>query len=78
MLTRKQKKEFERIFNLHSMWKEFGSGFRAGCDDRMWAFQRVASILGYKFLSDKVEEQYGIKYLSYRLEKEEEEFKNGN
>ena len=68
MLTEEQKEEFERMFNLYSLWKESSSGFRAEYTDKMWAFKTALSILGYEFLFDKVEEQDGVKYLSYKLE----------
>ena len=69
MLTEKQKKDFEKLFNSYSLWKESSSGFRAEYTDKMWAFRTALSILGYEFLFDKVKEQDGVKYLSYKLEK---------
>ena len=64
----KTEREFERMFNLYSLWKESSSGFRVEYTDKMWAFKTALSILGYEFLFDKVEEQDGVKYLSYKLE----------
>ena len=67
-VDRKTEREFERMFNLYSLWKKSSSGFRVEYTDKMWAFKTALSILGYEFLFDKVEEQDGVKYLSYKLE----------
>ena len=69
MLTRKQKMEFERLFNLYSRWTEFSSGFRTEYNNKMLAFGKAVDILGYEFVPNGMKEEDGVKYQSYRLEK---------
>ena len=69
MLTSKQKKEFERLFNLYSRWTEFNSVFTAEYHNKMLAFRKAVDILGYEFVPNGMKEEDGVKYQSYRLEK---------
>ena len=73
MLTSKQKKEFERLFNLYSRWTEFNSVFTAEYHNKMLAFRKAVDILGYEFLPNGMKEEDGVRYQSYRLEKIENE-----
>ena len=73
MLTSKQKKEFERLFNLYSRWTEFNSVFETEYHNKMLAFRKAVDILGYEFLPNGMKEEDGGKYQSYRLEKIENE-----
>ena len=73
MLTRKQKMEFERLFNLYSRWTEFNSVFETEYHNKMLAFRKAVDILGYEFLPNGMKEEAGVKYQSYRLEKIENE-----
>ena len=68
MLTEKQKKDFEKLFNSYSLWKESSSGFRTEYSNKMTALICAVSILGYKFMTDKTEEGFGVTYTSYTLE----------
>ena len=68
MLTEEQKREFENVFNFYSFQREYESEFRAEWDNKMWAFDTAVSILGYKFMSNKTEEGFGVTYTSYTLE----------
>lgn len=73
MLTSKQKKEFERLFNLYSRWTEFNSVSKAEYHNKMLAFRKAVDILGYEFVPSGMKEEDGVKYQSYRLEKIENE-----
>ena len=73
MLTSKQKKELERLFNLYSRWTEFNSVFETEYHNKMLAFRKAVDILGYEFLPNGMKEEDGVKYQSYRLEKIENE-----
>lgn len=68
MLTRKQKREFERLFNLYSRWTEFSSGCRTEYHNKMLAFGKAVDILGYEFVPNGMKEEDGVEYLSYKLE----------
>ena len=52
MLTEKQKKDFEKLFNSYYLWKEFSSGFRKEYSNKMTALICAVSILGYEFEPD--------------------------
>ena len=67
MLTRKQKKDFEKLFNAYSLWKESYSGFRTEYSNKMTAFICAVSILGYKFEPDCRTMSDGIEYTEYKL-----------
>ena len=69
MLTRKQKMEFERLFNLYSRWTEFSSGFRTEYNNKMLVFGKAVDILGYEFVPNGMKEEDGVTYTSYTLEK---------
>ena len=69
MLTSKQKKEFERLFNLYSRWTEFNPVFETEYHNKMLAFRKAVDILGYEFLPNGMKEEDGVRYQSYRLEK---------
>lgn len=68
MLTEKQKKDFEKLFNSYSLWKESSSRFRTEYSNKMTALICAVSILGYKFISNKTKEGAGFTYTSYTLE----------
>ena len=67
MLTEKQKREFEGIFNFYSLQREYDSEFIAEWSAKMWAFKTALSILGYEFEYDNMEENNGVAYFSYKL-----------
>ena len=67
MLTEKQKREFERIFNFYSLQREYDSELIAEWSAKMWAFRTAVSILGYEFEYDHMEENNGVAYFSYKL-----------
>ena len=70
LLTEKQKREFEGIFNFYSLQREYDSELIAEWSAKMWAFRTAVSILGYKFMFDSIkEERNGVKLYSYKLEK---------
>ena len=45
MLTEKQKKDFEKLFNSYSLWKESSSGVRTEYSTKMTALICAVSIL---------------------------------
>ena len=67
MLTKKQKKDFEKLFNSYSLWKESSSGFRTEYSNKMTALICAVSILGYKFEPDCGKKSYGIECTKYKL-----------
>ena len=67
MLTEKQKREFEEVFNFFSLQREYDSEFRAEWGTKMWAFDTAVSILGYKFKHNRVAKSDGIEYIEYVL-----------
>ena len=67
MLTDKQKREFERIFNFYSLQREYDSELIAEWSSKMWTFRTAVSILGYEFEYDNMEENNGVTYFSYKL-----------
>ena len=67
MLTEKQKKDFEKLFNSYSLWKESSSGFRTEYSNKMTALICAVSILGYKFKHNRVAKSDGIEYIEYGL-----------
>ena len=67
MLTEKQKREFERIFNFYSLQREYDSELIAEWSAKMRAFDTAVSILGYEFEYDNMEENNGVAYFSYKL-----------
>ena len=67
MLTDKQKKEFEGIFNFYSLQREYDSELITEWSAKMWAFKTAVSILGYEFEYDHMEENNGVAYFSYKL-----------
>ena len=64
MLTEEQKRGFEWLYN--------GCALKSKKEwrDKMMALRSAVSILGCKFVEKKIEEAYGVKYTSYRLEEE--------
>ena len=66
-MTEKQKKDFEKLFNCYSLWKESSSSFRTEYSNKMTALICAVSILGYKFEYDHMEENNGVAYFSYKL-----------
>ena len=68
MLTEKQKREFEEVFNFFSLQREYDSELRAELIAKMAGLRSAVSILGYKFMSNKTEEGFGVTYTSYTLE----------
>ena len=67
MLTEKQKKDFEKLFNSYSLWKESRSGFRTEYSNKMTALICAVSILGYEFEPDCRAKSDGIEYTEYEL-----------
>ena len=67
MLTEKQKREFEGIFNFYSLQREYDSELITEWSAKMWAFRTAVSILGYEFEYDHMEENNGVAYFSYKL-----------
>lgn len=67
MLTEKQKKDFEKLFNSYSLWKESSSGFRTEYSNKMTALICAVSILGYKFEPDCRAKSDKIGYTKYNL-----------
>ena len=67
MLTEKQKREFENLFNFYSLQREYDSELIAEWSAKMWAFRTAVSILGYEFEYDNIEENNGVSYFSYNL-----------
>ena len=67
MLTEKQKKDFEKLFNSYSLWKESSSGFRTEYSNKMTALICAVSILGYKFEPDCIKKLNVIEYTKYNL-----------
>ena len=70
MLTEKQKRGFEWLYNGYSFNKECALKSKKEWRDKMMALRSAVSILGGKFVEKKIEEAYGVKYTSYRLEEE--------
>ena len=68
MLTDKQKMDLENLFNFYSLQKSFDSESRAELIAKMEGLKSAVSILGYKFMSNKTEEGFGVTYTSYTLE----------
>ena len=68
MLTDKQKMDLENLFNFYSLQKSFDSESRAELIAKMAGLKSAVSILGYKFMSNKTEEGFGVTYTSYTLE----------
>ena len=69
MLTEKQKKDFEKLFNSYPLWKESSSGFRTEYSNKMTALICAVSILGYEFEPDCRAKSDGIEYTEYNLVK---------
>ena len=69
MLTEKQKRELEGIFNFYSLQKEYDSELREEWSAKMWAFETAISIFGYKFEPDCRAMSDGIEYTEYNLVK---------
>ena len=69
MLTEKQKKDFEKLFNCYSLWKESSSGFITEYSNKMTALICAVSILGYKFEPDCRAKLGRIEYTKYNLVK---------
>ena len=67
MLTEKQKREFENLFNFYSLQREYDSELITEWSAKMWAFRTAVSILGYEFEYDHMEENNGVSYFSYKL-----------
>ena len=67
MLTEKQKKKFEKLFNCYSLWKESSSGFRTEYSNKMTALICAVSILGYKFEPVCMVKLNEIEYTKYNL-----------
>ena len=67
MLTEKQKREFEGLFNFYSLQREYDSELITEWSAKMWAFRTAVSILGYEFEYDHMEENNGVSYFSYKL-----------
>ena len=69
MLTEKQKREFENLFNFYSLQREYDSELITEWSAKMWAFRTAVSIFGYEFEYDHMEENNGVSYFSYKLVK---------
>ena len=69
MLTEKQKREFEGIFNFYSLQREYDSELITEWSTKMWAFKTAVSILGYEFEPDCRAKSDGIEYTEYNLVK---------
>ena len=69
MLTEKQKRDFEEVFNFCSLQREYDYEFRAEWGTKMWTFDTAVSILGYKFEPDCMVKSDGIEYTEYNLVK---------
>ena len=67
MLTEKQKREFENLFNFYSLQREYDSELITEWSAKMWAFKTAVSILGYEFEYDHMGENNGVAYFSYKL-----------
>ena len=67
MLTEKQKREFENLFNFYSLQREYDSELITEWSAKMWAFRTAVSIFGYEFEYDHMEENNGVAYFSYKL-----------
>ena len=67
MLTEKQKREFEGIFNFYSLQREYDSELIAEWSAKMWAFRTAVSILGYKFEPNCRVKSDGIECTEYNL-----------
>ena len=68
MLTDKQKMDLENLFNFYSLRKSYDSKSRTEMITKMAGVESALSILGYKFMTDKTEEGFGVTYTSYILE----------
>ena len=68
MLTEKQKMDLENLYNFYSLQKSYDSELRAELIAKMAGLRSAVSILGYKFMSNKTEEGFGVIYTSYTLE----------
>ena len=68
MLTDKQKMDLENLYNFYSLQKSYDSESRAEMITKMAGVKSAVSILGYKFMTDKTEEGFGVTYTSYTLE----------
>lgn len=69
MLTEEQKSGLEWLYNGYSYTKECAlESNKKEWSDKMLALRNAVSILGYKFIENKIEKKRGVKYSSYRLE----------
>ena len=68
MLTEEQKRGLEGLYDSYSLHKVYDSKFEEKYDDKMMALRIAVIILGYRFMFNHMEEEYGVEYPAYRLE----------